>query len=442
VTLAVSLRAEGLVHGGEVLARHEGQVVFLRGASPGDLVEAALETGGKGYLRGRVLRVLEAGASRVEAPCPLVERCGGCPLQPISHEMQLREKQRLIADALERLGGVPPGSYQLDPILPSPALLRYRRRARLHAGPDGTFGFSGETQDDERGRATLPIDTCLLFEPFLQETWNRVREELAALDGLPGVLDLGLETSGSRAAIDLATAGPLHKRIRHRIELLVRRVPAIRGATVGPDGPAAKAIVGEPVLVDPEARIGAGVPFRLRVRPDLFAQANRAAVPLLQKVVLERLGDAAKGRILELFCGSGTLTLPLLAQGAAEVIGVEWSAAALDLLRRSADEARVGGARLRLLAGDAAQLAGSLRAPEQGRLDAVLLDPPRIGAPAAVRAAAELQAPKLVYVSCDAPTLARDARALAQAGYRLARVQPVDLFPQTAHLEVVAEFVR
>jgi 23S rRNA (uracil1939-C5)-methyltransferase len=162
----------------------------------------------------------------------------------------------------------------------------------------------------------------------------------------------------------------------------------------------------------------------------------------LQRVVLERLGDAAKGRVLELFCGSGTLTLPLLAQGAAEVIGIEWSAPALDLLRRSADEARVGGERLRLLAGDAAQLAGSLRAPEQGRLDAVLLDPPRIGAPAAVRAAAELQAPKLVYVSCDAPTLARDARALAQAGYHLVRAQPIDLFPQTAHLEVVAEFVR
>ncbi len=165
--------------------------------------------------------------------------------------------------------------------------------------------------------------------------------------------------------------------------------------------------------------------------------------------MLAQLGPAAQGRVLELFCGAGTLSLPLLASGAQALLGVEEAGPSLALLRKSAEEAGLAGPirpgaepRLKLLAGDAAQVAASLRASEQGRLDAVLLDPPRTGAPAAVRAAAQLQPKRIVYVSCDVPTLARDTKQLALSGYRLARAQPVDLFPQTAHLEVVALFER
>jgi 23S rRNA (uracil1939-C5)-methyltransferase len=456
----VRLRAESLVHGGAVLARHDGQVVFLRGAAPGDLVEAALEPGGKGFLRGRVSTVLERGASRVDPPCPIVERCGGCPLQQISYPAQLAEKQRLVRDALERLGGVAPDAYELLPITPSPSQLRYRRRARLHRGPDGSFGFAGHPSGDEGlpggpgaspgatssgsasagAGAIIPVDTCLLFEPGLHELWNRLRAAIAELGGLPDVQDLGLETSGNRGVLDLRTLENPQKRVRHKLEQLVRRVADVRGATLGPEGQ--KALVGEPVLADPETRLREGhATFRLRVRADLFAQANRGALPILQGAALDALGPAAQGRVLELFCGAGTLTLPVLAAGAREVVGIESAAASLDLLRRSAEEARLGQ-RLKLLAGDAAQLAASLRATERGRFDAVLLDPPRTGAPAAVRAAAELQAPRIVYVSCDAPTLGRDTKSLAQAGYRLVRAHPIDLFPQTAHFEVVAEFTR
>ena len=445
------LRAEGLVHGGAVLARFDGQVVFLRGAAPGDLVEAELLPGGKGFLRGRVTKIIERGAARADPPCPIVERCGGCPAQQLGYPAQLAEKQRLAADALERLGGLEPGGYQLLSIKPSPSPLRYRRRARLHRGPDGAWGFAGHLQGEggEGGEeaGVVGVDACLLFEPGLQELWNRLRAAIAELGGLPDVLDLGLETSGGKGSLDLRTPETPHRRVRHKLEQLVRRVPTVRGATLGPEGQ--KAIVGEPVLADPLVQLREGhASFRLRVRPDLFAQANRGALHLLQLATLDALGPAAQGRVLELFCGAGTLTLPLLAAGAREVVGVEFAAGSLELLRRSADEATgVGpaagerlGTRLQLLAGDAAQLAASLRATERGRFDAVLLDPPRTGASAAVRATAELQARRIVYVSCDAPTLGRDAKALAQAGYRLVRAQPIDLFPQTAHFEIVAEF--
>jgi 23S rRNA (uracil1939-C5)-methyltransferase len=151
----------------------------------------------------------------------------------------------------------------------------------------------------------------------------------------------------------------------------------------------------------------------------------------LQSQAAAALGDAK--HVLELFCGSGTLTLPFL-KGRA-VTAVESAGPALALLRRSADEA---GLPVKLIAGDAEEVARAF----EGTLDAALLDPPRTGAAGAVKALAALKPPRIVYVSCDAPTLARDGKLLASAGYGLTRAVPMDLFPQTAHFEIVATFER
>jgi 23S rRNA (uracil1939-C5)-methyltransferase len=414
------------VHGGEALARHEGRVVFVRGAAPGDLVEAEV-TGAGSFEHARALRVLERGPSRVDAPCPIVERCGGCPVQQVAVADQLAAKQALTADALERIGGFPRGSYELAPIIPSPLAFRYRRRARLHR-TGARWGFA------QRGSALVaPVDECLLFEPALQALADAVR----AAGDLPGVTDLGLLVLASgKGAIDLRAA-KITPALRARAEKLlssVRAGPAsLRGLTLSGDRPAsgpapAPEVLGDPVLVDPPLENGA----RLRSRPDLFAQANRAAVPLLQAEALRAVGPAQ--RVLELFCGSGTLTLPLLGAGR-EVTAVEFEGPSLGLLRKSADEA---GLPVKLIAGDAAKVARGWQDP----VDCVLLDPPRTGAAAVVQALAKLQVARIVYVSCDAPTLARDARLLAAAGYRLLRAVALDLFPQTAHFEVIATFTR
>lgn len=442
----VRLRVESLVHGGEGLARHEGQVVFLRGAAPGDLVEAALTFGQPGadrFLRGRVLRVIDRGPDRVEPPCPIVQRCGGCPLQQVSYAAQLHAKRTLVGDALQRIGGIEPAPLQLAPVVGSPAQFRYRRRARLHRGPRGTWGFSAGAALEG---AVVPVDDCLLFTPELQSLSVAVRAQIERLGGLPDVLDLGLDTSDAgKGAVDLRTKGPPTPALRKRARELLAAVPALRGVTLGPAG--AAELVEDPVLVDsPSALPDGGGRFRLRSRPDLFAQSNRAAVPLLQAAALEALGEDADGRVLELFCGAGTLTLPLLSR-ARSVIGVESSAPSLSLLRKTAEEAGLSGSgkgepRLRLITGDCAEVTRGLVSEEAGRLSAVLLDPPRTGAPQAVRAVVALRAPRIVYVSCDAPTLGRDAKELARHGYRLARAVPLDLFPQTAHLEVVATFLR
>jgi 23S rRNA (uracil1939-C5)-methyltransferase len=408
-----ALRIRSIVHGGEGLAHHDGRVVFVRGGAPGDLVEAEISGEGR-FEHTRAIRIVEPGRARVAAPCPIVERCAGCPLQHVAYAEQLAAKEALAADALEHIGGIARASYELRPIVPSPRELRYRRRARLHRGPRGTWGFAGALE------GVVPVEECLLFEQRLQELFERLRGV-----EFPGAEDLGLDTGAAgKGAVDVraAAATPaLRKRIRTLVDEGV-----VAGAVLGQE------IAGDPVLLDSADISGA----RLRSRPDLFAQANRSMVPALRAAALDALGDAGSGRVLELFCGTGTLTLPLLAC-ARSVVGVESSAPALQLLRRSADEVPAFSGKLRLVAGDAAQVARDLR-----DFDAALLDPPRTGAAEAVRALAAARLPVIAYVSCDAPTLARDAKLLASAGYRLQRAQPLDLFPQTAHFEVVARFER
>ena len=410
--MKVNLKAEALVHGGEALARHEGRVVFLHGAAPGDTVEAEL-TGEGRFERTRALRVLQRGQARVDPPCPIVERCGGCPVQHVSYQAQLAAKQELTADALERIGGFPRGSYELAPIVASPKQFHYRRRARMHRAGSGRWGFA------QVGTATIqPVEECLLFEPILQQLADVVR----AAGDLPGVTDLALLAGDGKGALDLRVEGSVTPGLRRRAERLLEN-RLVRGVTLG------GALLGDPVIADPPLPNGA----RLRARPDTFAQANRGMVPVLQRETALALAGAT--RLIELYCGSGTLTLPLLAPGR-EVLAVESAGRALALLRRSADEA---GLQVKLLAGDAATV---MRGSAERHFDAVLLDPPRTGAADAVRALATAHSPRVVYVSCDAPTLARDAKLLAQSGYRLARALPLDLFPQTAHFEVVATFLR
>jgi 23S rRNA (uracil1939-C5)-methyltransferase len=402
------------VHGGEGLAHHEGRVVFVRGAAPGDLVEADISGEGR-FEHARAIRVVAPGNARVTAPCPIVHRCAGCPLQHVAQSDQLAAKEALAANALERIGGIAPSSYEMRPIVPSPRALRYRRRAVLHRGPRGRWGFAGEP-----GEGLVPVEACLLFEEPLQDLFEQVRGV-----ELPGADDLGLDTSDAgKGAIDVraAHATPaLRKRVRAMVD-----AGLVAGAVLGQE------TFGDPVLLDSADDSGG----RLRSRPDLFAQANRAMVPALRAAALDALGDAGSQRVLELFCGTGTLTLPLLSR-ARSVTGVESSGPALQLLRRSADEVPAFSGKLRLVAGDAAQIARD----SQG-FDAALIDPPRTGAAQAVRALAAARIPVIAYVSCDAPTLARDAKLLAAAGYRLRWAQSLDLFPQTAHFEIVARFER
>jgi 23S rRNA (uracil1939-C5)-methyltransferase len=431
------LEIEGLAPGGEGVGRCGARPVFVPFTAPGDRVVAEVPAG-DGPAHGALVEVRAPGAVRVAAPCPHFgpgsgpdRECGGCEWQHVAYEAQLAAKGRAFAETLRRIARVDPEACGLRPILPSPAPLRYRARAKLHLDRErGRLVFFRR-----RSHAPVAVEACHLLVPGL----DRLRAALGP--GLVGARlfppEVSLEWSdaqGRGSALLLLEPTPA---ARARAEGLLAAVPGLAGLVLrGPSG--ALAPVGAPVLRlarDP-ARPGAGLQ---RSRPDVFQQANRAANAVLVETALGLLRPDGED-VLELHCGAGNFTAPLAARARA-VAAVEAQGPALDLARE--DLAAAGN--VRFFAGDALRLALALareRGPSARRFGAVLLDPPREGARGIGPALRELGAARAVYVSCDPATLARDVRGCAEAGYRAAAVQPLDMFPQTHHVEGVVLLER
>jgi 23S rRNA (uracil1939-C5)-methyltransferase len=340
-------------------------------------------------------------------------------------------KERAFAETLRRIGRVDPDACGLRPILPSPAPLRYRARAKLHLDrATGRLGFFRR-----RSHAPVSIAECHLLAPGLEALRAALGPALGRARLSPREVSLEWSDAQGRGsallALDPAPAA------RDRAEALLADVPGLAGIVLrGEAGP--PVLVGAPVLrlERVPGRPEAGLQ---RTRPDVFQQANRAANAVLVETALGLLRPGGED-VLELHCGAGNLTAPLAAC-ARSVAAVEAQGPALDLAR----EDLAGAGNVRFFAGDALKLALALareRGPSARRFGAVLLDPPREGARGIGPALRELGAARAVYVSCDPATLARDVRACVEAGYRVAAAQPVDMFPQTHHVEGIVLLER
>ncbi len=434
----VTVDIHGLAPGGEGVATAEGRTVFVPFTAPGDRVEAEVPAG-EGPAHAGLVRLLASGQARVEAPCrhfgpprPGGEGgCGGCEWLHVAYGAQLAAKERGFWARLERLGGLGPGTFEARPILASPERLRYRSRAKFHFDRRaGRLVFFRR-----RSHEPVLLSGCQLLEPELDGLREAVGPALQAARLEPREVALEWSAHESRGAawLRLPAVTPA---VRERAAELLAALPALSGLVLSAEG-APPAAVGQPVLrhhrVPGEPAAGLQ-----RSRPDVFRQANRGANALLVRVALDLLAPDGL-ELLELFCGAGNFTGPL-ARRAAGVAAVEGQGPALELARADLSHAE-GGSTARFFAGDALRLALAL-AREGRRFGAVLLDPPRDGARGIGPALRELRTPRAVYVSCDPATLARDLKGCAAAGYRVAAVQPVDMFPQTHHVEGVALLVR
>ncbi len=420
------LTIDDLAPGGEGVGRAGERPVFVPWTAPGDRVEADLP-GTAGPAHAALVRLVAPGKDRVPAPCRHFgpgagAECGGCEWQHVAYAAQLAAKERTVREALRRIGRLDPDACGLAPIVPSPAPLRYRSRAKLHLDrASGRLVFFRR-----RSHVAVQVETCHLLVPGLEALRAALGPALVAARLAPRDVAVewsDLEARGSALlALDRAAAA------RGRAEALLAAVPALAGVVLrGDEGPAV--VVGEPVLrhLRVPGRPDAGTQ---RSRPDVFQQANRGANASLVDAALELLRPEGED-VLELYCGAGNFTGPLAARARA-VAAVEVQGPALDLAR--VDLADAGN--VRFFAGDAMKLAGAL-AKEPRRFGAVLLDPPREGAKGIGAVLRELGVPRAVYVSCDPATLARDARGCVQEGYRVRAVRPVDLFPQTHHVEAL-----
>jgi 23S rRNA (uracil1939-C5)-methyltransferase len=438
----VEVPIDDLAPGGEGTGRAGARAVFVPFTAPGDVVAAELPAG-EGPAHAALLVIVARGPARVAPPCRHFgvavpgedpapgathadRECGGCEWLHVGYEAQLAAKERAFRETLRRIGGVDPTATCHRPILRSPSPLRYRARAKFHLDrASGRLAFFRR-----RSHAPVRLEECHLLSPGLDALRAAVGPALAEVRLAPREVTLEWSEHEGRGSVFLALEPTPAS--RERAAALLAAVPALAGAILRGDGTPA-AVLGAPVLR--HARVPGRPEAGLqRSRPDVFQQANRGANALLVEAAVEMLRADGED-VLELHCGAGNFTAPLAAR-ARGVAAVEVQGPALDLARDDLAEAR----NVRFFAGDALKLALAFareRGPSARRFGAVLLDPPREGAKGIGAALRELGAPRAVYVSCDPATLARDVRGCVEAGYRAAAVQPVDMFPQTHHVEGV-----
>jgi 23S rRNA (uracil1939-C5)-methyltransferase len=439
----IELRIDSLAYGGNGVGRLNGFVVFVRGGLPGDRIRAQVTKVKRGFAEGVSVEVVEPSEHRVAAPCRHFGTCGGCRFQDLVYEQQLAAKEQQVRDALERIGRIP--EPPLEPIVPAVSLYQYRNKleysfTQTEAGVD--LGFHRAGRWDE----VVGIEECLLTT----ELGNRVRlavrdwareERLEPYDQESGrgylrhlVYREGRNTG--QALVVLVTAPGERFEVGYFVDVL-RRFPEVRSVHWAVnDTPAERTNLPTRLLWGEEAIEEKILGLRFRVRPGAFLQTNTEMAERLYELAREAAGLTGAERVFDLYCGTGTIGLSLAA-GAREVWGVEISEEAVACAIENAELNGIGNACF--VAGNVGHALEEL-VERVGRPDVVVVDPPRAGlAGKALRRTGALQAPRIVYVSCNPTTLASDLRVLREEhGYELQRCRPVDLFPHTPHVECVA----
>lgn len=424
-----ALRVESIAAGGAGLARDEGRAIFVPRTAPGDLVEAAIEPRG-GALSARVLRLIEPGPGRVEAPCRFFDACGGCDLMHLSIDAQRAAHEAIVIDALRRTGGFEALPSIASHAVPAEATeaaeapaLAYRTRARFFAKTSRAgvwIGFRAPGTHD-----LTAITTCLVLVPALDRLLGELPKVLDRARG-EGEISVALGEA-DRPVVDVAWRGELPPEVWARIDARVKE-GAWAGARVWLDGATTPATFGDP---RPLLRGADGAP--LVVAAGGFAQPSGAAAAVIARraaALAQRSGDKL-GSIVELFAGSGALSI-LLAPIAAKFVAVESQDEAVQCARRNLAARGLEG---KITCADAGAF-------DPGRADVVVLDPPRTGARAAIEKIAASATRSVVYVACDPTTMARDLAVLRRSGFTLTDLELVESFPQTSHVETLARLTR
>jgi 23S rRNA (uracil1939-C5)-methyltransferase len=429
----LELEIDSLAQGGRGVARRDGYVVFVSGGLPGDRVRARVGKSKRNHAEASVIELLRPSPDRIADTCVHDgEPCPGAAWQGLPYEMQLAEKERQVAEALERIGGL--AGFELQPILAAESGWRYRNKLEYSFGERGEqtlLGFHRRGSWEE----VVDVDDCRLAS----EASNAARNDLrrwAREQGLNS-WDPRSRTGVLRNLVvrDSARTGQIQTRLvtspASFAQPPVDLHTVVEGTGSGTDGPTG--VLGEEHLEE----VIRGLRFRVGHRA--FLQTNTAMADRLYGIAIEAAALTGGERVFDLYCGIGTIALSL-APHAGEVWGLELVPDAIVDAEHNARRNDISNARF--MAADA-RLGMRPLIEEAGRPDVVVVDPPRAGlSKKIVRRLIECEAKRIVYVSCNPTTLAPNAAQLAEAGYRLKRVRPVDMFPQTPHVECVALLER
>lgn len=408
MTEIVELEMTGWAYGGEALGRAEdGRVIFAAFAAPGERVRVELTESRERWARGRLLEVFEPSEDRIDARCPHFALCGGCHYQHLPYEDQLAIKSAILGDQLRRIGGFE--EAPVEPTLPSPSPWNYRDRLRFHLTAEGKLGFY--TWVDHR---VFPLEVCHLPREDVARRWPQL--ELEAMGNLEEV-EVRADTRGTPMIILHGTGEP---------ELAVDL--DLPGSVVWLSENGATVLAG-----DPYGWMDVG-DKSFRLSPGSFFQTNTELVEGMVEEVLTGAAASPDDVVFDLYAGVGLFTA-FLADRAAKVTAVEespWAAADFEVNLSRADGVELYEA----------SVEEALPAIPH-TADVIVVDPPRAGLGRSVVDEILSRKPRrLVYLSCDPATMARDGQRLAKGGFQLQRALPIDLFPQTYHIESLTIWER
>jgi len=421
------LTIEKLVHGGSGLARlASGQIVFVPGVLPGERVVVAVRRRRKGILEADLIKVLTPSPDRSTPPCKGEKQCTGATWPHITYPAQLRYKQEILIDTLAKIGGLTPGRPQ--PILPSPRTDHYRLRAQFNVrawGGQQRIGFFRQGSYD-----LVEVDDAFLLNPLINRTLKAIRSLEPRLPSLTEI-HINATPDGQVHLLFLSEQGAL-PRPDAFFASLKQSVPEVIGITGFANHKKTFALGDNRLTLESEA-------MKFNATEGNFYQVNWEQNSNMVKAVIDFAGLAGDETVLDLYCGIGNFALPL-AKRAKRVIGIESGYSAVEDAMANAE--MNGIENIEFIADD---LQKGLKTLLQRKMKAhtVVLDPPRAGATLKTLERILAFVPrKIIYVSCNPSTLARDLKFFHLFGFFLDRLQPVDMFPYTYHIECVAEMIR
>ena len=434
-TTVESIEIEKLAHGGDGLGyMPDGRVLFVEGGVPGDVVDVELSEDKGSWARGRVASVRQESEHRVDVECDAFDRgCGGCQFWHVDYQRELEWKVDAAAEAMKRISGL---DMPTPKTVAAPSVRDYRNRVTYHQRyVDGTLrrGFFAQKTGD-----VVAVDRCPVARPALDEAIAELGQVLDML----GEAEISVETCGEGKAVALIELRPGQSIERDHLDELALRVE--QGRTVSGveilDEDGDYYIIGDTTVAAGEVLAMPPVEG-MRIESGRFRQANTA----VNRRMVEHVRDVVDGtwerpRILELFSGAGNFSFAL-APIADRLLGVEGSEGAVETARRIAELAPEMD-HVRFEVGDLSDVDVVSQALDEP-FEVLVVDPPRQGADVVARELARLdRGGQIIYISCDAACLARDAATLAESGWRVDELTCFDMFPRTAHLETVAIFER
>ena len=423
------IKIETLVYGGNGLGRQNGKVVFVPLTAPGDTVEFNPKKEKKGYIEAELSAITTPSPIRREPPCPVFGECGGCSWQHLPYEEQLKAKEDIFRETMWRLGTVE--RKNILPIIPAPSEFNYRNRAQFKV--QLTEGKLHAGFFKRQSHALIDIESCPLMSPLINSIFARLKNLLADAPFKEKVsqIEISVDDSDKRGLVILHLISDPTKTDKKFARESLSDIKGMDGLffRYGRNATTTEILKNDTPL-DYSLKVR-GEELKLAFSPGGFTQVNYAQNRRLIEEAIEIAGRSKISRALDLYCGIGNFSLPL-AKLSKEVTAIENYEKAIQ--DGKANAKRNGINNCRFIAGSALKEIFKIDLRD---MDLAIIDPPREGAAKVMKRLAEYNVPRIIYVSCNPTTLARDLRYLTRSGYTIVSSQPIDLFPQTWHIESI-----